>query len=135
MFALDARTGAFRWEAPLVPTTANSATTSILGVREGKLWVSGRNLVRRYDTMTGRIEFERALERSLGRGLLTPDAVYLPNNSEIVMLNPDTGVELGKLKLPLPDGEPVGNLWSDGRKLFVLGPGHVLVFGAIQETK
>lgn len=135
LFALDSRTGALRWEAPLVPTTANSATTSILGVRNNKLWVSGKNMVRRYNALTGRIEFERALECSLGRGLLTPNAVYLPDNSDIVKLNPETGAELGTLRLPLPAGEPVGNLSSDGRKLFVFGPGHVFVWGATQETK
>ncbi len=135
LFALDARTGSFRWEAPLVPSTDKSGATSVLGVRNGKLWVSGRQIVRRYNASNGRIEFERPLERSLGRGLLTSEAVYLPDNSEIVTLNPDTGADIGKLKIPLPHGEPVGNLSSDGRKLYVFGPGHIFVFGKAQETK
>jgi outer membrane protein assembly factor BamB len=135
LFALDCRSGALRWEAPLAPPTGNGPVQDYLGVRNGKLFLAGPSAVRRYDLSGGRLEWERRVDGSCGRGLLTEKSLYLPQNNRIVQFDPDDGHELAVVDVMTPDGEPVGNLYGDGSRLYAVGAARVSALGPAQESK
>lgn len=124
LFALDAQTGALRWEAPLAPGIGGGVEYC-LGIRRGKLFAAGNQVVRRYDLAGGRMEWERPLAVSLGRGLLTETTLYLPENGSILRIDPDSGETLETMSAGRPEGEPAGNLYSDGRRLYMVGAARV----------
>jgi outer membrane protein assembly factor BamB len=119
LFALDRRTGDLLWESP------RSEADYCLGVNGRSLFVAGKNVVRRYDIPTGLMKAEVAINDSFGRGVLTSDAVYVPVKDSIVKLDLDKGKELGQVGVSLTADDPVGNLYSDGEKLWVTGGGRV----------
>ena len=71
---------------------------------------------------------------SYGRGMLTPDGIYIPVEDEIYKfsLGGKNGKAelLGKASVELGTGAPVGNLYSDGQKIWVLGANRVYALGA-----
>lgn len=131
LFALDAHSGMLRWEAPLAPAGPGGPSEYYLGVLDGKLFLGGTRSVRRYDLQGGRLEWESPLQSSCGRGLLTRVALYVPEQVGIVRFDPVTGERLGATRVLAPDDAPVGNLFSDGSRLYAVGAARVSALGPV----
>ena len=71
---------------------------------------------------------------SYGRGMLTPDGIYIPVEDQIYkfsLTGKDGKAELlGKTFVELGTGAPVGNLYSDGMKIWVLGANRIYALAA-----
>ncbi len=125
LFAIDRRTGAFLWESPRTPYNDVPAGEYCLGVVGDGLYIGGKNIVRRYDIPSGRLRWEAKLDESLGRGALTNDAVYVPENETVVRLDLKGGKRLSQVGVFSASQEPVGNLYTDGKRLMSLGLGRI----------
>ncbi len=130
-FALEVQSGTLRWEAPLAPTGSGAAAQYCLGVLDGRIYLGGPRVLRAYDLRGGRLEWERPLEGSSGRGLLTRGGLYVPEKDRIQSLDPRTGVVLNSTSVVAPDGAPVGNLYSDGGRLYAVGAARVSALGPV----
>ena len=125
IFALDRRSGTFQWDAPRTPN-GGQPTNYVLGAIGSALFVGGKNVVRMFDmNKDGKMVWEKEIEDSLGRGVLTDDALYIPVKNSILKLDPQKGKELSQVGVQLTTDDPVGNLFSDGEKLWVTGGGRV----------
>lgn len=118
LFAIDRLSGEFLWQSPRVSPFSTDASY-FLGVWKRGVIVAGRNVVRMYDAVSGRLVWDKELKQSLGRGALTSDAIYLPDRDSIVIVNPQTGKEINQVGVRLSTGEPVGNLFVDGKQIWV----------------
>lgn len=121
--ALDRRSGQLLWNSPRV--NFDVPATYVLGVSGRGLFVAGKNVVRRYDIPSGRLVWVKDIEDSFGRGTLTSDAIYVPVKDSIVKLDLEQGKEVTQVGVSLTTDDPVGNLYSDGEKLWVTGGGRV----------
>ena len=63
---------------------------------------------------------------------MTDDAVYLPVKDSILKLDLEQGRELSQVGVALTSDEPVGNLFSDGEKLWVVGAGRVYAMTTLE---
>jgi outer membrane protein assembly factor BamB len=124
IFALDRRSGSILWRSPRTPNGMQEASYC-LGMSGRGLVVAGRNAVRRYDVPSGKLVWDREIGDSFGRGCLTDDAAYVPVKDSIVKLDLEKGRELVQVGVALTTSDPVGNLYSDGEKLWVTGAGRV----------
>ena len=128
--ALDRRSGSVLWRSPRTPNGLQEATYC-LGVSGRGIIVAGRNAVRRYDVVSasgapsGKLVWDVEIGDSFGRGCLTDDAAYVPVRDSIVKLDLEKGRELVQVGVALTTSDPVGNLFSDGEKLWVTGAGRV----------
>ncbi|MEX2027054.1 MAG: PQQ-binding-like beta-propeller repeat protein, partial [Pirellulaceae bacterium] len=125
LFALDRRNGKVAWKSPRTPNGMQEATYCV-GVAGQGLIVAGKSVVRRYDVQKdGKLVWDQEIGDSFGRGCLTDDAVYVPVRDSIVKLDLEKGREEVQVGVALTTGDPVGNLFSDGEKLWVTGGGRV----------
>jgi outer membrane protein assembly factor BamB len=131
LLALDRRTGELLWESPRT-SPIGPAASYCLGVNGRGLFVAGKNIVRRYDIPTGKLLWEKELADSLGRGCVTADAVYVPVRDSIVKFDAEKGRELAQVGVALTSDDPVGNLFSDGEKLWVVGAGRVYAMTTLE---
>ncbi|MEX0775777.1 MAG: PQQ-binding-like beta-propeller repeat protein [Phycisphaeraceae bacterium] len=95
----------------------------VLGVRGDLLFLAGAEDVRCYDLAAGmKLRWQTTVPTSYGRGMLTRDnRIYLPQRYSVLRLDADNGRRLGEIKVRLPFNDPVGNLFSDGRRLYITG--------------
>jgi outer membrane protein assembly factor BamB len=124
ILALDRRSGNQLWPAPRTPSGMQEASYC-LGVSGRGLIVAGKNVVRRWDIPSGKLVWDSEIGDSFGRGCLTDDAIYVPVRDSIVKLDLEKGREQVQVGVALTTGDPVGNLFSDGEKLWVTGGGRV----------
>ena len=72
-------------------------------------------------------------EKSYGRGMLTTNAIYLPVGSRIVQIGLTSSSEKPEIirdsRVDLGTGAPLGNLYSDGEKIWVHGGNRLYVLG------
>jgi outer membrane protein assembly factor BamB len=126
MIWLDRRTGAFGNGLSPRISPFGQAANYVLGTKGSSLFVAGRNIVRRYDIPSSKLIWEKEIEDSLGRGVLTEDAIYIPVKNSVLKLDQENkGRELSQVGVQLTTEDPVGNLFSDGEKLWVAGAGRV----------
>lgn len=132
IFACDRQTGKELWRAPRHPF--GEAATYCIGVQGEQLFVAGHKTVMCYDLAgEGRLSWVHALEKpSFGRGMLTDRGLYIPTQDSIVMLDMKTGEPVQEVSVSLTNGYPVGNLYSDGRKMWVLGMNRVFALTNLQ---
>jgi len=107
-----------------------------LDVDDGRLWAAGPNVVRCLDLGDGRQVWEVAFDdegRPRGRGFVTREAVYVPVETALLRLDRHTGRRLARLAVLTPDEAPLGNVASDGKHLFVLGPGRIYGLAGAKE--
>jgi len=132
LLAVDRRTGSFFWNSPRT-SPFGSVANYCLGVQGGRLFVGGKNVVRCYDLKgQGKLAWEKSIEDSFGRGCVTEDAIYVPVKDSILKLDPQKGRELAQVGVALTSDEPVGNLFSDGEKLWVVGAGRVYAMTTLE---
>lgn len=134
LLCLDCRTGEKLWDSPRT-LPGGPAVDYCIGVKGRGLYVAGRTSVRRYDIPTGKFTWEYpgrndlAME-SFGRGVLTEDAVYVPVKDSVLKLaldkQPgDKSQALSQVGVRLTSPDPVGNLYSDGEKMWVLSANRI----------
>ncbi len=131
--ALDRRSGDLLWDSSQAPFTGDPSATYCLGISGDDLFVAGREIVRKYNVPTGRLIWEQQIANSLGQAVLTEDGVYVPSADQIVKLDLATGKVLARVDVFTPTGEPVGNLFSDGRQLFGVGMQRVYALASLTE--
>lgn len=126
MIWLDRRTGAIANNSNRRVFPSGAPSNYVLGTKGRRLYVAGRNVVRCFDLMNSKLVWEKDIEDSLGRGVLTEDAIYIPVKNSVLKLDLENkGKELSQVGVQLTTEDPVGNLFSDGEKLWVAGAGRV----------
>jgi len=118
LFTLDRNTGEQLWAAP---RSRGAACDYLIGANPQGVYVAGRRVVKKYHPQNGLLLWERPHADSFGRAALTQNAIYLPLENEIWKLSLETGEPLAKAQVKLPDEEPLGNLFSDGKMLWAVG--------------
>ncbi len=133
IITLDRRTGNLLWDSPQVPFDGDPRATYCLGVSGQGLFVGGKTVVRKYDIPSGRLLWECPVEHASGQAALTPSAIYVPNTDSILKVDSETGQLTSQTKVYTPTGEPVGNLFSDGRHLFGVGAQRVYALASLTD--
>lgn len=133
LFALDRQTGEFQWEAPRAPF--DDKAQYCMGVVGGKLYCGGPNTVICYDLAgEGRLAWAPRLPgNSYGRGMVTGDGVYMPVENSIVKFDLETGKAVKRVGVSLSGREPVGNLFSDGERIWTYGMNEVHALGNLNQ--
>jgi outer membrane protein assembly factor BamB len=131
LLAIDRRTGELLWDSPRSPSQGPPGQYC-LGVNGRGLFIGGKNVVRRYDIPSGRMIWEQSIDDSFGRGCLTADALYMPVKDSIVKFELEKGRELVQVGVALTTDDPVGNLFSDGEKLWAVGAGRVYAMTTLE---
>jgi hypothetical protein len=132
LFAVDRRTGEFLWDSPRTPLD-HTAEYSVGVSPDGGFIVAGKNCVRRYDIISGRLKWETIVDDSFGRAMLTEDAVYVPVKNTIIRLDVETGKQVSQATVSLTSDDPVGNLYSDGEKVWVVGANKLYALTNLQQ--
>lgn len=96
-----------------------------LGVVGDALFVAGMNMVRCYDLSDTRQRWETRTGRASGRGLLTAQHIYIPVDDRIERLELANGHRSREMRIAVPWGDPLGNLFCDGQNLYGTGMEHV----------
>jgi outer membrane protein assembly factor BamB len=131
LLAIDRRSGELLWDSPRSPSELPPGEYC-LGVHGRGLFVGGKNVVRRYDIPSGRMVWEKIIDNSFGRGCLTADALYVPVKDSIVKYELEKGRELAQVGVALTTDDPVGNLFSDGEKLWAVGAGRIFAMTTLE---
>lgn len=129
LFALDRRTGELAWESPRTSPIDGRVAQYPVGVVGRSLYVAGRDVVRKYDIPSGRLVAERLINTdgrqadalSYGRGCVTENALHLPVKDSILTLSLEDLSDIAQVGVSTVSGDYVGNLFSDGDKLWVSG--------------
>jgi outer membrane protein assembly factor BamB len=135
VFALDRRTGQLAWSTARQLTSGAAPVRYCLGVRDDCLYLASNDAVRCCKIDGGRALWEYRVAESFGRGILTDDAVYMPGDGKLLVidLSPEKRADQDRLKRSIPvkrnAHEPLGNLASDGRNLFVIGMARIAMLG------
>jgi len=126
ILALDRRNGELRWKTARAPSNEQAAADYCLGVLGECLYVAGPRIVRCYKISGGALKWEFPLSGASGRGFLTEEAIYAADGFDVVRIDPGIASEvkrreLSRTRVVTPTGEPLGNLFTDGSQIVVLG--------------
>ena len=134
--AFNRNTGQLVWRSEMKPL--GSSVDYLLGVHDDILYAAGRETVIGYDLQgEGRMvlggEPLFGGEKSYGRGMLTADGIYLPVGNKIVQIGLTSSSEKPEIiresRVDLGTGAPLGNLYSDGEKIWVHGGNRLYALG------
>lgn len=139
--AYDRQDGKLKWEAPL-EAEPDQRVRYLIGIYDDMLYAGGTNELIAYDlkgegrmiwaaSWTAREFLKDANAKSFGRAMLTPDGIYLPIKDSILKLDPKTGQPLAHVGVRLGFEGPVGNLFSDGNKIWVVCANRLLALGNV----
>ncbi len=140
--AMDRNTGEMIWKTDMSPL--GFKVDYLLGVHQDILYAAGRETIIAYDLAgEGRMIWggEQMFDdkKSLGRGLLTSEGIYMPVKNSIYhfdlpqIINSDSQTKeneemlafshrpTARVEVDFGTGAPVGNLYSDGKRLWVHG--------------
>lgn len=123
LVALNRATGDFAW-----PGVGIDDVNYVLGVVGDNLYVAGPKVVRAYSLRReGSIDWSVDLEEpSHGRGALTADGIYVPVKDKVYRYDlKGKLVAKANVHFSRDRDDPVGNLYTDGKTLFALGPDRV----------
>jgi outer membrane protein assembly factor BamB len=143
VFAIDRNSGQMIWETDMNPL--GQKLDYVLGIANDKLYAAGRQTIIAFDLRgEGRMLwggddlFGGAL--SGGKGILTSDGLYVPVNDTVWKFGLEgKGGRADKqaaVHVALPIGAPVGNLLSDGERLWTHQGTRLVALGpeeAVQE--
>ena len=136
IFAIDRNSGRAIWNCPMNPI--GQKVDYLLGVRDGTLYAAGSKTIIAYDLSgEGRMVWGADElfdgKTSQGRGMLTEDAIYIPVDNGIYKYS--LGGKNGKAQVVAKVGvnlgtdAPVGNLFSDGQRIWVHGGNRLYALG------
>lgn len=133
VFALDRQTGDFKWRAPRSPF--DDQATYCMGFYDNKIYCGGPKTVLCYDLAgEGRLAWARRIEgNSYGRGMVTEDGVYIPVDDSILKLDLQSGQPVKQVGVKLPSRAPVGNLYSDGKRIWTMAMNQVYALGNLEQ--
>jgi len=132
MFAADRRTGMIRWRQ-FMYFDDDESTPYPLGIVGDHLYVASNQTLRMQPVKDGRIikgrperplakkdkDFTRFFE-SYGRGALTANEILIPHNNEVLRFDHELNL-IDRAALNDDDSIPLGNLFSDGKRLYQVG--------------
>lgn len=130
LFAIDRRTGEVLWNTLRSPF--GNPANYVLGVHGDQLFVAGDKEVRCYDVPQGKLLWVADIDGGFGRGVLTSDAIYVPEMNAIKQLNLKTGDIEATTSVSLTADQPIGNLFSDGEKLWSVGVNRVYALTSLE---
>jgi len=136
--ALDRNTGQTIWECEYNPV--GSKVDYIIGVYNDILYAGGFETIIAYDLKgQGRMLWGATQifgdRKSRGRAMLTPAGIFVPVESAIIqypLVAKVMGQEvqpLASVEVNLGTGAPLGNLYSDGRRIYVQGGNRLYALG------
>ena len=139
--AYDRNTGKMTWKTEMTPI--GFKVDYILGVYNDVLYAAGTETLVAYDLDGGRMiwgaEQEFDGKQSLGRGMLTPDGIYMPVEDSIYHFDLHGADGLGKIiakaHVDIGTGAPLGNLYSDGERFWVHGANRLYALGPANDGK
>jgi len=121
LMAFDRRTGKLLWESARSPGNAGQEGAYILGALDDSLYVAGTDVLRCYNVKGGKMLWETIFPKGYGRGALTADGIYVPSGfDKVIKFSLNDGEQLDELAVVLSDKQPVGNLFSNGKRLYTL---------------
>lgn len=140
--ALDRNTGKIIWQGESHPLEAK--VDYVIGVHEDILYAGGRETILAFNLADeGRMVWGGKKlfndEFSYGRGMVTDNGVFIPVEDKILLYSLDGSSEgepqlLKTIKVQLGTGAPVGNLYSDGDKIWVHGANRVYALGPREKS-
>ncbi len=133
LFALDRRDGSLVWEASARPSPDSPRASLVLGATGNRLFVAGHDVLRQYRITDGEPIWETPLAGATGQGLVTPDAVYVPVRSTLAVVDPATGERRRSIEFVSGYGKPLGNLATDGKRLYAAGATRALALAPLDE--
>ena len=134
--ALDRSDGRLIWRSDINPL--NFKVDYLLGIYNDVLYAAGSETLIGYDlrgegrmVIGGEQMFDG--DRSYGRGILTPQGIFLPVGNTIVQFALGSGSDqpgvIRTMHVDLGNDGPVGNLFSDGKRIWVHGANRLYVLG------
>jgi outer membrane protein assembly factor BamB len=141
IFAIDRNSGKLIWETDMNPL--GQKLDYILGIYDDKLFAAGRQTIIAFDLrgegrmLWGGDDLFDGMQ-SCGRGILTSDSIYMPVNDSVWSFsltgNKGRAQKLNAVHVSLPAGAPVGNLASDGNRLWVHQGTRVIALGKLKSV-
>jgi outer membrane protein assembly factor BamB/tetratricopeptide (TPR) repeat protein len=132
IFAYDRNSGNLIWRTEMNPV--GYKVDYLLGIFEDVLYAAGRETIIAYDLLgEGRMIWgaEQLFDgkQSKGRGMLTPEGIFIPVERSIYQFalpGKSAGSEaVRKVAVDFGTATPVGNLYSDGKRIWVHGGNRV----------
>lgn len=136
LIALDRRSGKLIWETARVPLREGNGGSYVLGLLDEKLYIGGGDVVRCYDVIGGKMLWENSFPRGHGRGALTKDGILIPSgNNEIIKINLNNGSIEDQITVALENNYPIGNLFSNGKNIYIMSLRQVLSVIDVSKAK
>jgi len=136
MVAFDRDTGEHQWQSEQTDKTGDKPRSAsyCLGLVDNKLFVAGKHNLHRYEMDGGRFRWSAHPRTSYGRGLLTKHHIFLPDGKRVLVFKTDATMHERRPFYFTPvlphEDEVVGNLFSDGERLYITGTRCVSVYDA-----
>jgi outer membrane protein assembly factor BamB len=141
--AYDRQDGRLRWEAPL-EAEPEQRVSYLIGIHNDMLFAGGNNELIAYDLKgEGRMVWTASWTardylrdgKSFGRGMLTSNAIYFPVRDSILKLDLKTGEPMGRVGVRLGFEGQLGNLFSDGEKIWAVCANRLLALSNVPADK
>ncbi len=139
IWAIDRQTAKFIWRTENRPF--NSKFEYLIGIHGDKIYLGGQDSIAAVSiSAQGRWEWveEFGDEISFGRAMVTPDGIYVPIEDSIAQYSLDgqngRGELVRRVGVRLGTNAPVGNLYSDGEKIWVVGANRLYALSKLTST-
>lgn len=126
VWAIDRQSAKFLWKTDNRPF--GNKFDYLIGIYGDKIYLGGTNSIAAISIRAqGRWEWVEEFrdEKSLGRAMLTENGLYVPIEDSIAHYSLEgkngQGEQLARVGVRTGSGAPVGNLYSDGEKIWVVG--------------
>jgi len=140
IFSIDRNDGSLIWKTSLRPY--QTKVDYIIGASGDLLYLGGPETIIAIDLSAegyiawgGEAMFEKGT--SLGRGMVTPQGVFVPVGNAIwrfaLNAKKGRGNVLNQIEVFLGTESPVGNLYSDGERMWVHGASRLYALGPKRE--
>lgn len=135
LFAIDRRNGKFLWDAPRLPFDEDVNHAYCLGHHDDKLLMATNKAILCYNLAgDGKLHwYQKFGGNSFGRGFITTKAAYIPVEDSIIKFDLQTGKKLAQVGVNLGSENKVGNLFSDGKQLWVAGLNRVTALRSLRD--
>lgn len=139
--AFELTSGKMVWNVDMTPIGMNKLDY-ILGIQNDVLYLAGSETIIAFDLKGEGLMLWGGEElfdgkKSCGRGMLTPNGIYMPIEDSIWKFDlaghNTSAKKIGDVTVDLGTGAPVGNLYSDGKRIWVLGGNRI--YALAPETK
>ncbi|MGI9517048.1 MAG: PQQ-binding-like beta-propeller repeat protein [Pirellulaceae bacterium] len=134
VWAIDRQTGEFLWQTDNRPF--GHKFEYLIGIHDDYIYLGGTDSVAAVSIRAeGRWEWvhEFSSGKSLGRGMVTPEALYVPFDNKILKMglrgDGGAGDVIQEIPVNLGTQAPVGNLYSDGQRIWVAGGNRLYALG------